>query len=85
MLHWIMREVSTSEAKTHLSALLDDVARGETIIITKRGRVVARLTPPEAPDRETAIAAAKTLRDLRRRVGWATTEDILRMRNQGRR
>ena len=80
-----MRKVSTSEAKTHLSALLDEVARGETIIITKRGRPVARLTPPEAPDRETAIAAAKTLRDLRRRVGWATTEDILRMRNQGRR
>ena len=80
-----MRKVSTSEAKTHLSALLDDVARGETIIITKRGRPVARLTPPEEPDRETAIAAATTLRDLRKRVGWATTEDILQMRNQGRR
>ena len=79
-----MRKVSTSEAKTHLSALLDDVARGETIIITKRGRPVARLTPPEAPDRETAVAAAKTLRDLRRRVGWATTEDILRIREEGR-
>ena len=80
-----MRKVSTSEAKTHLSALLDDVARGETIIITKRGRPVARLTPPEEPDRETAIAAVTTLRDLRKRVGWATTEDILQMRNQGRR
>ena len=80
-----MRKVSTSEAKIHLSALLDDVARGETIIITKRGRPVARLTPPEAPARETAIAAVRTLRDLRQRVGWATTEDILQMRNQGRR
>ena len=80
-----MREVGTFEAKTHLSALLDDVARGETIVITKRGRVVARLTPPEAPARETAVAAARTLRDLRQRVGWATTEDILQMRNQGRR
>ena len=80
-----MRKVSTSEAKTHLSALLDDVARGETIIITKRGRPVARLTPPEEPDRETAIAAVTTLRDLRRRVGWATTEDILQIREEGRR
>ena len=80
-----MRKVSTSEAKTHLSALLDDVARGETIIITKRGCPVARLTPPEEPARETAVAAAKTLRDLRRRVGWATTEDILRMGEEGRR
>ena len=80
-----MREVGTFEAKTHLSALLDEVARGETIIITKRGRAVARLMPPESPDRGAAVAAAQTLRDLRTRIGWATTEEILQMRNEGRR
>lgn len=80
-----MREVGAFEAKTHLSALLDEVARGETIIITRRGRPVARLTAPEAPDREAAIAAASTLHRLRKRVGWATTEDILQMRDEGRR
>ena len=56
---------SDDTAKTHLSALLDEVARGETIIITERGRPVARLTAPEAPDREAAAAAAKALRNLR--------------------
>lgn len=80
-----MREVGAFEAKTHLSALLDEVARGETIIITRRGRPVARLTAPESPDREAAVAAAETLRDLRKRIGWATTEDILKMRDEGRR
>lgn len=80
-----MRKVGTSEARTHLSALLDEVARGETIIITRRGRPVAWLRPPEAPRPETPVAAARTLRDLRKRVGWATTEDILQMRNEGRR
>ena len=80
-----MREVGTFEAKTHLSALLDEVARGETILITKRGRAVARLTPPEAPDRGAAVTAAQTLRNLRKRIGWATTEEILRMRDEGRR
>ena len=80
-----MKTVSTAEAKTHLSALLDEVARGETIIITKRGRAVARLVPPAAPDREGAVAAANTLRAMRQRVGWATTEDILQMRDEGRR
>ena len=80
-----MREVGAFQAKTHLSALLDEVARGETIIITRRGRPVARLTAPEAPDREAAVAAATTLRRLRRRIGWASTEDILQMRDEGRR
>ena len=80
-----MREVGAFEAKTHLSALLDEVARGEIIIITRRGRPVARLTAPEAPDREAAVVAAETLRDLRKRIGWATTEDILKMRDEGRR
>ena len=79
-----MREVGAFEAKTHLSALLDEVARGETIIITRRGRPVAQLTAPEAPDREAAVAAVATLRRLRQRIGWATTEDILQMRDEGR-
>lgn len=80
-----MREVGAFEAKTHLSALLDEVARGETIIITRRGRPVARLTAPEEPDREAAAKAAATLRRLRRGIGWATTEDIIKMRDEGRR
>ena len=55
--------------------------RRDTIIITKRGRAVARLTPPEVPDREVAVAAATTLRALRKRIGWATPENILQMRS----
>lgn len=31
------------EAKTHLSRLLDDVASGEEIVITRRGEPAARL------------------------------------------
>jgi len=65
----IVREVGTAKARTHFSALLDEVSGGETIIITRRGRPVARLTPPEAPDRRSANAAVATLRDLRKRVG----------------
>ena len=40
-----MREVQASDAKTHLPQLLDDVERGETIVITRHGRAVARLVP----------------------------------------
>lgn len=40
------RSVGVHEAKTHLSRLLDQVAAGEEIEITNRGRVVARLVGP---------------------------------------
>jgi len=40
-----MSEVGSFEAKTHLPRLLDRVAGGETFIITKHGRPVARLVP----------------------------------------
>jgi prevent-host-death family protein len=40
-----MRRVGALEAKTHLSRLLSDVAAGETITITRRGRPIAELSP----------------------------------------
>lgn len=40
-----MREVSAYEAKTHLAELLDAVERGETIILTRRGKPIAKLEP----------------------------------------
>jgi prevent-host-death family protein len=40
-----MTTVGSYEAKTHLPALLERVARGETIIITKHGRPIAQLVP----------------------------------------
>jgi prevent-host-death family protein len=39
------RTVNLSEARTHLSALVDDAARGEEIIIAKNGVAKARLAP----------------------------------------
>jgi prevent-host-death family protein len=40
-----MAEVNVHEAKTHLSRLLNRVAAGEEIVISKAGRPVARLVP----------------------------------------
>ena len=64
-----MRKIGAFEAKTNLSALLDAVAQGETITITKRGRPVARLVPPEAPDHDRAAEAARNIRKLREQFG----------------
>jgi len=41
------KSVGVHEAKTHLSRLLEQVAAGEEIAITRRGEEVARLVPPQ--------------------------------------
>ena len=47
-----MREIQASEAKTHLPQLLDEIERGESIIITRHGRAIARLIPEDAVRRD---------------------------------
>ncbi|MGQ0630133.1 MAG: type II toxin-antitoxin system Phd/YefM family antitoxin [Sporichthyaceae bacterium] len=42
--------VNIHEAKTHLSRLLERVAAGERVVISKAGRPVADLVPHRAPD-----------------------------------
>jgi prevent-host-death family protein len=39
------KSVGVHEAKTHLSRLLQDVAAGEEVVITRRGEEVAALVP----------------------------------------
>jgi prevent-host-death family protein len=41
-----MTTVGAFEAKTHLSKLLERAEAGETIVITRHGKEVARLVPP---------------------------------------
>ncbi len=40
-----MKSVSLAEAKAHLSELIEGVAKGETVEITRRGKPVAQLVP----------------------------------------
>ncbi|MBA2316611.1 MAG: type II toxin-antitoxin system prevent-host-death family antitoxin, partial [Euzebyales bacterium] len=46
--HRLRHPVGVHEAKTHLSRLLTIVAAGEEVVITSRGRAVARLVPPQS-------------------------------------
>jgi prevent-host-death family protein len=41
-----MTSISFYEARTHLSELLDQVARGKKVLITRRGKPAALLSPP---------------------------------------
>ena len=44
-----MRTAGVREARQNLSALLDEVKMGREVVITERGRPVAKLVPPDRP------------------------------------
>jgi len=61
-----MITVGAFEAKTHLSSLLDRVAGGEEVVITKHGKPVARLVSAAHIDRERVDDAYEKLKLLRK-------------------
>jgi prevent-host-death family protein len=61
-----MKTVGTFEAKTHLSALLERVERGEEITITRHGNAVACLVPAGAVGRDRLQDTVKRLKAFRR-------------------
>jgi prevent-host-death family protein len=76
-------DIGAYEAKTHLPALLERVARGERFTITKHGRPIARLVPVErtSPDRRReAIERLKVFRE-----GQTLDVPVKQLINQGRR
>ncbi len=61
-----MSSIGCYEAKTRLAELIERAAGGESILITKHGRAVARLVPASGPDdsrREQAFDALAKIRD----------------------
>jgi prevent-host-death family protein len=61
-----MTTVGAYEAKTHLSTLLERVARGESITITRHGTPVAMLVPAEAKERPDVRAVVEQLLEFGR-------------------
>ena len=79
-----MRTVGTFEAKTHLSALLEQVERGEEITITRHGRAVARLVPVTAVSHDRLAQTVLRLKSFRRgrRLGDRSVKELI---EEGRR
>jgi prevent-host-death family protein len=80
-----MESIGAFEAKTHLASLLDRVAKGERITITRHGVPAAMLIPIEqtAP-RLSHQEVVEAMRELRKRVKPAKMS-VREMINQGRR
>lgn len=79
-----MEEIGAFEAKTHLSRLLDRVAAGERLTITRRGRPVAMLVPVQDEAADDLTRVVEELRQLSKGVRLDGL-DWREMRDEGRR
>lgn len=75
-----MGAYSIAEAKAHLSALVEQVTRGETVTLTRRGKPVARIVPAAAltPKPKLDLAA---LQKFRRSLPAASINSARMVRN----
>jgi len=76
--------VGVSEARSRWGALLRRVSGGETVHITRRGRVIAKLVPTDFRDRIDLKKVVEEVRELRKGVslGKITTRELI---DKGRR
>lgn len=63
-----MADIGAYEAKTRFSALLDRVAQGEIVTVTRRGRPIARLVPIDAETPFEPSVWRSAAADFRRRA-----------------
>lgn len=78
-----MREIQASDAKARLANLLDEVERGETLIITRHGKPIARIVR-EADGRQDRIdRTLAEIDEFRRTMPPISLEDILSARHEG--
>jgi prevent-host-death family protein len=80
-----MKQVKSSDAKARFSELLDEVERGETVVITRHGKPIAHVRPARDQRREEARLAMEEIAAARKSAPRATVEEILQWRDEGRR
>ncbi len=80
----VMQTVGAFEAKTHLSALLEKVAKGEKVMITRRGVPVAMLVPVQTSARKERAEVIRELMEFGRgrKLRGMTIRDLI---EEGRR
>lgn len=86
-----MSTVTALEAKTRFGELLDRVARGEEIVITRHDKPVARIVPEGRDSLEGVRLAIQSMRENRKRMAQRkgfkplTDKEIRDAINAGRR
>lgn len=78
-------EIGAFDAKTHLAELLRKAEAGEEVVITRRGKPVARLIRFREPGESDFKTAVEELRNFRKRTQAVALADLLEDRHRGHR
>ena len=78
-----MIAVTATQAARNFANILDQVERGETIVITRHGQAIARIVPEARVRQEEIDRAIEDLAELGKQTGTITVEEILAWRHEG--
>jgi prevent-host-death family protein len=79
-----MRTMTLAETKSHLSAVVDQVQAGEEVVITRRGRPVARIVADSGRIERDSAALAQELRAFVLAQRMAEDNSVVAMREVDR-
>lgn len=77
-----MQTVSVAEAKAHLSQILARIEGGGEVVITRRGRPIARLSAVKSPKKPIDLDALDSLRARQAVARTSSAQLIRRMRDE---
>ncbi len=77
-----MLEINVKEARSNLSAILDRVEKGEEIIITRRGKRVARIS--NVQNTHTPLQSLKQFRERISVKGKSLSQTVIDLREEER-
>jgi prevent-host-death family protein len=78
-----METFSLAQAKARLSEVLDRVEAGEEVVITRRGRAVARVEPVSKPLQSIAFDDLAAVRAQLPKAKTSSAKLIRRLRDEG--
>jgi prevent-host-death family protein len=61
-----MRSIGSYQLKTHLSEILNAVEHGQTVIVTRHGKPIARIMPNETAEQEQTHQVVEALKKFPR-------------------
>ena len=72
-----MLTIGSFEAKTHLGQLLDKVAQGEKVTITKYGEPIAMLVPIKSSNKISKSEAIEKIKELKLSLKGLSIKDMI--------